>query len=363
MFGQGPFGSVPFGGTAAYPFTPTSTLTATFGGFYGRLPGNGQLVATFTSVGAQGAAVASAATAPKLTAVAVADPLTGAPQISLTVTNTQHRGAAWKVPSAVILRSDGQYVLGASPLAPLAFPTGSTSVTIVDRSAPYGLPVSYVAFTTYLGVTSAPSAPARATMGQAPDTTTLYSRLGWPADQDTTGQLLAWISGIGEMIQAVDNLCAGQSDTDGNVAPPWSQLLDIKRCPTAALPWLGQFNGVRVNPNARDDQQRYAIEHPQGFARGTPAAIVDAANALLQSGYSATLRERDTGPYHLTVEIPAAGVSGAGTCRSLPLEFPTCAALKDAVATCRDIWQDAGAVEDAVLAAVPAGLGVSITYV
>lgn len=347
------------GRTAPQP--GAGTIGATFSGTFVKYPAVGGLVATFAGTVSKSPIVINSAASPLLVAEATSDPLTGAPQVTLTITNTQAKLSTFAPPTAVIVRSDGEYVLGASPLDPVVF-TGTTVVTLTDRTAPYGLPVSYIAVVTYHGITSAPSASAKTTMGQAPDTETLYSRLGWPADQDTSGQLLVWLSGIGEMVQAVDNLCTAQSDTEGNAAPGWSQVLDIARCPTAALPWLGQFVGVRVNSNARDDQQRYAIEHPQGFARGTPTAILAAANASLVSGYEASIAERDTGAYHLTVTIPQAGVIGATTCKSLWIEYPTCTALEDAFSTCKAIWQGAAAVTDAVEAAVPAGLGVSIVY-
>lgn len=362
MYGQGPYGSVPYAGTPAVHYTPAVGLTATFSGVYVQYPPAGGLVATFTSLGAQGAVVVTSVSAPTLTAEATSDPLTGAPQITLTVTNTQPDAASWSPPAAMVLRSDGSYVIGASPSDPLSFSDGTTQV-IVDRTAPYGIPIAYIAFTSYLGMNSPASNVARAVMGQAPNTTTLYSRLGWPADQDTSGELLVWLSAIGEMIQAVDALCAGQSDTEGNAAPPWSQLLDIDRCPTAALPWLAQFVGVRLNTNARDDQQRWAITHPQGFARGTVTAIVAAANAYLLHGYSASVIERDTGPYHLTVEIPEAAIVGAANCRALALEYATCADLADSGLTCRQLWQNASEVEAAVKAAVPAGLVAAVSFV
>ena len=223
-----------------------------------------------------------------------------------------------------VLRSDGNYVLGASPLFPApALPTSAAvqmaitalqtalaavvalvdaldpetatpaqiaavqaaiavavadadalslfGTPIVDYTAPYGLPVSYTAILVAGDLTSPPSAPSvPVVMGQAPDTTALYNRIGWAKYKDTTGVLLRWLAGMGEMVQAIDSLCMAQND-DGTIAPGWSQVLDINRCPTAALPWLGQFVGVSVDPSQRDDQQRYAIEQEHGFARGTPA--------------------------------------------------------------------------------------------
>lgn len=66
------------------------------------------------------------------------------------------------------------------------------------------------------------------------------------------------------------------------VAPGWSQLLDINRCPQYALPWLAQFVGVELNPNWTATQSRTAIGERVNFQRGTVVnitrALVDTVN-------------------------------------------------------------------------------------
>lgn len=265
--------------------------------------------------------------------------------------------------SVVILRSDGTYVLGASPLFPLSF-GGGRVVTILDPTAAYGLPVTYVALLMAGSTVSPPSIPSvPLSMGQAPDTCALYERLGWAKDQDATGTLLGWLAGIGQMMQAVDSISADSYDSDGAVAPSWSSVLDITRAPTAVLPWLGQFVGVRVDPMARDDQQRYAIESEAGFNRGTPAAILAAADKYLLPGYAASIVERDTSPYHLSVDIPSAGVTGPSTCLALYLSIPTCTAVYVDYATCADLWDSIVPIQSSVLAAIPAGLVADVVFV
>lgn len=264
-----------------------------------------------------------------------------------------------------ILRSDGQYVIGASPLFPLALPSDNSRVTIVDYTAAYGLPVTYVAnLVSSSSAISPPSAPTLpVVMGQAPDTLTLYNRLGWAKDEDTSGQLLDWLSGIGEMVQGLDSLFVDQIDNEGNYYPGPSQLLDINRCPTNMLAWLGQFVGVRVDPTQRDDQQRYSILAEAGFKRGTPGAILAAANQYVRAGSTASIAERDTSPYHLTITIPETGIEGPGSCLVLSRSYPSCSALAADVATCADLWEGTTAVSAAVLAAIPAGLGATVTFV
>lgn len=274
--------------------------------------------------------------------------------------------AAWiEAPtgSIIITRTDGQFVIGASPLFPLTVSGNPAVATVTDYTAAYGLPVSYSAVLTANQLASPPSVPsAPVMMGQAQDTTSLYDRLGWAKNEDATGALLGWLSGIGQMVQAIDTVCVSQS-VDGTLAQPWSQVFDLTRCPTAVLPWLGQFVGVRVDTAQRDDQQRYAIEQEAGFQRGTPAAILATANKFLLPGYSASIAERDTSPYHLTIDIPAAGVLGNATCRQLYLQIPTCADVFADYATCQDLWDSVVPIENAVNATIPGGLVAVISFV
>lgn len=320
--------------------------------------------------------------APTLTAVEQADPLSGDPEILLTVTNTQPPVGTWPDPTLIILRSDGNYVIGASPTDPLAIQQATSPMgvgmivvgtlvgggtlgqaTIVDRTAPYGVISTYVAYTVYGGTTSTPSAGASVLMGQAPDTVDLWTRTGWAADEDASGQWMAWLSGIGQMLQRVDNLCRDGYDTNGNRASGWSQLLDIERCPTEALPWLGQLLGVRFTQALRDDQQRYLIENAPGFARGTPAAIIAAVNAYLLPGFTCTIIERDTSAYHLSIDVPTVGTIGPSACISIYLENPTCSSLMTAFATCADLWNTDAQIAQAVTNALPAGLVAAINFV
>lgn len=201
------------------------------------------------------------------------------------------------------------------------------------------------------------------TMFEAPDTWQLWNRLGWAQDKDDTRLLLKWLAGIGQMMNKLDSISRDSYDTEGNVAPSWSTVLDIDRAPTYALPWLGQFVGARFPATLRDDQQRYIIMHSPGWSRGTPAAILAAANQYLLTGFVATLVERDTSPYHLAIEIPDAGVEGNATYESLFLSYPTYASLITEFATYGDLWGGTAAVLDAIAGALPAGLVAAISFV
>ncbi len=95
---------------------------------------------------------------------------------------------------------------------------------------------------------------------------------------------------IAEMLQPVDDLV--RDDDNG---PGWSKVLDITRCPTAWLPWLGQFVGVTVDTTLDDADQRTQITTEAGFQRGTPAAMVAAAQATLTGAKVVIMRERHGG--------------------------------------------------------------------
>jgi hypothetical protein len=262
---------------------------------------------------------------------------------------------------ALVWRTGGDFVQGASPLFPLLFTT-LEAPTIFDVP-PYGLPVSYQAQLT-AGTASVPSVPTRSVMmGQAPETCALWKRMGWAADVDVSGELIAYLSGTGELLQFLTDIANDQVLNDGSTAPGWSQVLDIDRCPSAVLPWLGQFVGARLTQTGlRDDQMRYIIENAPAWSRGTVAAIQAAANLHLQSGYVAQITERTPDPYSLTVQVPNAGVIGYATCQSIAINFPTCLSLIGDFATCAALWGGIGAIQNSINASIPAGLIATINF-
>lgn len=266
-----------------------------------------------------------------------------------------------------VLRNGSDYVLGASPLYPLPLGVNAASAAVIDRTAPYGEISSYTAvLTALIGDTfedSPSSIPVAALMGQAPASHDLYDRIGWARDEDASGLLLKWLAGIGNMVQQLLSLSADSYDLEGEVAPGWSQVLDIERAPTVALPWLAQFVGVRFPDSFRDDEMRYAIRSETGFSRGTPASILAAVNKHLLPTFEATLVERDTSPYHLSINVPAAGVVGPATCLSIALGFTHCSDLPPHFATCADLWSSPAQITADLLAAIPAGLVAAINYV
>lgn len=80
-------------------------------------------------------------------------------------------------------------------------------------------------------------------------------------------------------------------DTETHVG--WSVLFDIDRCPAWALPYLGQFVGVRIPASLTDtEEQRAWIRDAAGWRRGRPAALVAAVRYTLTGGKHVVLRKR-----------------------------------------------------------------------
>jgi hypothetical protein len=83
--------------------------------------------------------------------------------------------------------------------------------------------------------------------------------------------------------------------TDSDSGPGWQILLDPSRCPAICLPFLAQFVGARLTPAMTVEQQRDAISNPEGFGRGTPAAMVAVTKRRLTGTKTVLLLERYTG--------------------------------------------------------------------
>jgi hypothetical protein len=115
-------------------------------------------------------------------------------------------------------------------------------------------------------------------------------------DEQQQWSLLILVNAIGVMYQLLEDYLR-----DTPSGPGWSPLLDLDRCPPEALPWLGQFVGVRVIQNTTPDEQRQRIRSTDGFRRGGVEAIRAAAAATLTGAQTVVILERDTDPYNLSV--------------------------------------------------------------
>lgn len=124
------------------------------------------------------------------------------------------------------------------------------------------------------------------------------------ADEQHDYALLVLSEAIVGQLQLVNDLSAAQT-VDGKEYPPWSQVVDIDRTPDVALPWLAQFVGVVAPPGSGEEYNnklRDYIRSTPGFTRGSPAAIVAAAQLYLSGGKTVIFRERDGGAYKLTIK-------------------------------------------------------------
>ena len=145
--------------------------------------------------------------------------------------------------------------------------------------------------------------------------------------------------------------------------PGYSILLDINRCPTYALPWLGQFVGVRFPQVQPDNVMRQAIQNESAFQRGTVGAIASAGNAQMVASYTITVLERTSyvgdvigyDPYAITISFPLVGV-GSLSYGQLFADFSTYAAVQGAYSTYGAMAGFTTNMENAVLRAVPAGI-------
>jgi len=88
---------------------------------------------------------------------------------------------------------------------------------------------------------------------------------------------------------------------DDASGPGYSGLLDLNRAPADGLGWLAMFAGVRLIDGSTDVQQRERIDGTDGFQRGTPAAIIAAAQATLTGTRVVRVLERINSAYSLTV--------------------------------------------------------------
>jgi len=169
-------------------------------------------------------------------------------------------------------------------------------MTLTDRSYPslHRLPLSGA-------VLDLPAPPANLT----PDTFAgrLYGMLAPVAQNDPSAgwSLLILCNTIGVPYQLVEDWVR-----DTAAGPGWSLLLDVARCPSEALGWLGQFVGVRLRAGDNDDANRNRIQSTDGFRRGTLAAMQGAVYPTLTGQKRLFLKERDSTAaapdyaYHLT---------------------------------------------------------------
>lgn len=122
----------------------------------------------------------------------------------------------------------------------------------------------------------------------------LYASLGVLAseDEDNDWHLLkfcdALVEGLG--IAMIDTYVSDSDDRPG-----WQIVFDPDDSPEEALPYLGQFVGVELEPELTVAEQRLKIKLPEGFRRGTLAALEAAIQRTLTGSKTVLIEERPDG--------------------------------------------------------------------
>lgn len=133
----------------------------------------------------------------------------------------------------------------------------------------------------------------------SPITEDAYASMGPWARRDTADarwDVLILVESWGQQLQIVEDIVR---DTDDG--PGYSILLDADRTPEEWIPWGMQFNGVRPRDGLAVEEQRARWKSTDGFSRGTPGAIVGAAQQYLTGTKTVYLVERHGSRYRYTV--------------------------------------------------------------
>lgn len=153
----------------------------------------------------------------------------------------------------------------------------------------------------------------------------VYTALGPFTEQDEVQgwPLLRYCHALTLAAADVETFAGDVDNPNGSITPGWVILLDPDTCPTKGLPFLGQMIGVTVPSGADDATARALINAKGGWGRGTPAAIIAAAQAQLTGGRHVTLLERDGSAYRLkvttyTAETPSTAALHAAVQAALP---------------------------------------------
>lgn len=350
--GSDPSQAIPAGFTSL--FTDRHTAPVTYGsGCY--QDGSAPTTLTFTGTSANNAAVAVeilAADAPD------------APILSSVTPSSTQNVVEWATPSDGGSPLEG-YTLERSTVS--GAETVLISLGVVTTYTDPGLTNGETYFYKVLATNTVGDSPLSNEMSGEPTgpadaafcitTQRLYETLGPVAapDEDNGDVLLLLVDSMGSQLDPITQVISDSDD-----GPGWSSVLDLDRCPSWALRWLGQFGGVTVPATVDDDTARSLIVGEAGFGRGKLAAMQAAAAAYLQPGHSVVFTERTTDAYHLTATIDESWIVGA-TYAELSLLYPTYPDLEAAFAT-YDLYATASAQLAAALqAAKPVGLILTVS--
>jgi hypothetical protein len=124
-----------------------------------------------------------------------------------------------------------------------------------------------------------------------------------------TLDLLHYIGAIGdESLQILDSLVHSDGGDDA-----WAPMVDLERTPDAFLEWLGQFIGYRMSIPLTPNGLRQALRDKGNWGRGTPEFLANSIKTFLTGTQTVIITERDTSPYHVTVQTYASETPGSTT--------------------------------------------------
>ena len=131
--------------------------------------------------------------------------------------------------------------------------------------------------------------------------------------------LAIYVQALGHLFQEVVALAR-----DTTALPGWAGLMDPATAPDDALGWLGQLVGVTIPLGTDPADARAAILARTGFERGTPEAIVVAAQRTLVGSRHVLISERyggnawALGVFTITSETPSPAATLAAILEQKP---------------------------------------------
>lgn len=118
-------------------------------------------------------------------------------------------------------------------------------------------------------------------------------------DDENGGVVAALAETLAEPQQIVDDVARDQED--GQLA--WQPALDPDTAPSVLLPWLAQFPGVALPPDASEQEWRDRIKQAAGYYRGTVRAIREEVQRTLTGTKSVIVLEQvSSDPWAVTVK-------------------------------------------------------------
>lgn len=108
------------------------------------------------------------------------------------------------------------------------------------------------------------------------------------------------------VVDVVDALTGPLADVDALTTPTpggWPTLVDLDTTPDPA--WLGHITGTRIPAGIPAETARAMVRDLPALRRGTPAAMLAAARAVMPTGLI-TLLERDGSAWKTTIRLYAA---------------------------------------------------------